>query len=247
MIIETIDIPTPDGVCDALVAFPGTGPHPGVLLYTDIFGIRPVIEDLARELAGHGYVVLVPNVFYRHGRTPVAEVPEFIGADARDTVVARLRPLLTAHTPEFALRDAEAYLGVLADRPEVADGPIGAVGYCMGAVLAMRTAAAHPDRVAAVGGFHPGRLYTGTPDSPHLRFGSLTARVHLGLAETDLAGEARGEVEKALAAAGVDYHIETYPGAAHGFTMADTEAFDADARQRHWDRLLPLLSGTLSA
>ncbi|WP_040796216.1 dienelactone hydrolase family protein [Nocardia higoensis] len=244
---ETFEIPTADGVADAFAAFPDDGrAHPGVLVYTDIFGIRPVIEEMARELAGHGYYVLVPNVFYRHGSAPVVELPEHIGQEARPGLVARLRPLLEAHTPEFALRDADAYLGFLRARPEVAAGPVAAIGYCMGAVLAMRTAAAHPSRVAAVGGFHPGRLVTDAPDSPHRQLGSLTARVHLGLAEGDLPAEIRGELEKALDAAGVDYAIETYPGTVHGFTMADTEAFDPEARQRHWDRLLPLLSGTLT-
>src|SRR5690606_15762987 len=107
------------------------------------FGVRPVIEDMARELAGRGYYVLVPNVFYRHGPTPVVELPEHIGQDARSGLVSRLLPLLRAHTPEFALRDAEAYLGFLEAGSDVADGPVAAIGYCMGAVLAMRTAAAH--------------------------------------------------------------------------------------------------------
>jgi len=243
---ETLKISTQDGRADAFAAFPDDGrQHPGVLLYTDIFGVRPVIEEMARELAGHGYYVLVPNVFYRHGSAPVVELPEHIGSESRTVLVDRLLPMMASHTSDLVLRDADAYLEFLAARPEVGDGPVATIGYCMGAVLAMRTSAAHPGRVAAVGGFHPGRLVTDAPDSPHRLVGELTARVHLGLAEGDLPPEARGQLEQALDAAGVDYAIETYPDAVHGFTMADTEAFNPSARQHHWDRLLPLLDRAL--
>lgn len=150
---ETLKISTQDGWADAFAAFPvDGGQHPGVLLYTDIFGVRPVIEEMARELAGHGYYVLVPNVFYRHGAAPVVELPEHIGAESRTALVDRLVPLMMSHTSDLVLRDADAYLEFLTARPEVGDGPIAVVGYCMGAALAMRTAAAHPGRVAAVGG-----------------------------------------------------------------------------------------------
>lgn len=155
---KTLQIPTEDGQADAFAAFPeGGGRHPGVLLYMDIFGVRPVLEEMARELAGHGYYVLVPNVFYRNGPAPVIDLPERITAEARPTLFARLVPLLEAHTTERALRDADAYLKFLTAQPEVGAGPVAAIGYCMGAALALRTAAAHPGRVAAVAGFHPPR------------------------------------------------------------------------------------------
>ncbi|MGW9115789.1 dienelactone hydrolase family protein [Streptomyces sp. NPDC055663] len=243
----TLRIPTEDGQADAFAAYPdGGGQHPGVLLYMDIFGVRPVLEELARELAGHGYYVLVPNVFYRNGPAPLVELPEHIGAEARPALFGRLVPLLEEHTAERALRDADAYLGFLADRPEVGAGPVAAIGYCMGAALAMRTAVAHPDRVAAVAGFHPGGLVTDAPDSPHRLVSGIRAEVHLGLAEGDLSPEAISGFEQALDAAGVGHTCEVYPGALHGFTMADTAAFDPAALQRHWDRLLPLLDRTLT-
>ncbi|MGW1844561.1 dienelactone hydrolase family protein [Streptomyces sp. NPDC001966] len=243
----TLRIPTEDGQADAFAAYPdGGGQHPGVLLYMDIFGVRPVLEELARELAGHGYYVLVPNVFYRNGPAPLVELPEHIGAEARPALFGRLVPLLEEHTAERALRDADAYLGFLADRPEVGAGPVAAIGYCMGAALAMRTAVAHPDRVAAVAGFHPGGLVTDAPDSPHRLVPGIRAEVHLGLAEGDLSPEAISGFEQALDAAGVGHTCEVYPGALHGFTMADTAAFDPAALQRHWDRLLPLLDRTLT-
>ncbi|MFI8434233.1 dienelactone hydrolase family protein [Streptomyces sp. NPDC079020] len=244
----TVRIPTPDGRADAFAAFPDGGErHPGVLLYQDAFGVRPELEDKARELAAHGYYVLVPNVYYRHGPAPVTELPGHIGKEIRPAVIDRLMPLITAHTTERVLRDADAYLTFLTSRPEVTAGPVAAIGYCMGGALAVRTAAAHPGRVAAVAGFHPSPLVTDAPDSPHHLFGELTAQVHLGLAEGDMTPGTTSELLRALDAAGVEHTTEIYPGTVHGFTMSDTDAFSPSAVQRHWDRLLLLLRRTLTA
>ncbi|KDN75902.1 MULTISPECIES: dienelactone hydrolase family protein [Streptomyces] len=243
---ETLHLPTPDGRADAFAAFPDDGGrHPGVLMYPDGFGIRPVLREMARELAGHGYFVLVPNVFHRHGPAPVIDLPEHIGEEARPAVLARLMPLIEAHTTERVLRDADAYLRFLTARPEVAAGPVAVTGYCIGGLLAMRTASAHPGRVAAVAGFH-GPVTADGPDGLHRLLSPITAEVHLGHAASDLTPEALGELNRALDAAGVDHTSEIYPGTVHGFTMSDTDAFDAAALRRHWDRLLPLLERTLA-
>ncbi|RFS86957.1 dienelactone hydrolase family protein [Actinomadura spongiicola] len=243
---ETLQILTADGRADAFVAFPDDGrPHPGVLLYTDAFGVRPELEGKARELAEHGYYVLVPNFYYRHGPAPVFELPEHIGEETRPVLIARALSWIKEHTPERILRDADAYLSFLTTRPEVGAGPVAVVGYCFGAVLAMRTAAAHPEQVAAVAGFHPGALVTDAPDSPHRHAATLTAQVHLGLAEGDLSSDAISELNRSLDAAGVDYTIEVYPGTRHGFTMSDTDAFDPSGLRRHWEELLKLLNRTL--
>ncbi|MEV6776644.1 dienelactone hydrolase family protein [Streptomyces syringium] len=243
---KSLQIPTADGQADAFAAFPDRdGRHPGVLLYPDAFGVRPVLEEMARELAGHGYYVLVPNLYYRHGPAPVIELPAHIGEEVRPAVFAELVPLVEAHTTERALRDADAYLGFLTAQPEVDDGPVAAIGYCLGAALAMRTATAHPDRVAAVAGFHPGFLVADAPDSPHRAIPELAAEVHLGLAENDMTPETISELNQALDASGVGYTTEIYPGTIHGFTMSDTDAFAPSALRRHWDRLLPLLDRTL--
>jgi carboxymethylenebutenolidase len=238
---KTLQIPTADGQADAFAVFPDRSErHPGVLMYADGFGIRPVLREMARELAGHGYYVLVPNLFYRHGPAPVIELPEHIGEEVRPAVFAQLMPLIQAHTTERVLSDADAYLRFLTTQPEVDAGLVAVTGYCIGGLLAIRTAAAHPAQVAAVAGFH-GPVGAAGPDI----LSRLTARVHLGHAEGDLTPEALGELNQVLDAAGVGYTSEIYPGTIHGFTMSDTDAFNPAALQRHWDRLLPLLSRTL--
>ncbi|MFE0868581.1 dienelactone hydrolase family protein [Streptomyces rochei] len=239
---KMLHIPTADGRADALAAFPDGGErHPGVLMYADGFGIRPVLREMARELAGHGYYVLVPNFFYRHGPAPVVELPEHIGEETRNAVMGQLMPLIEAHTVERTLRDADAYLGFLTTQPEVSAGPVAVTGYCIGGLLAVRTAVAHAGRVAAIAGFH---APVGAAGSDSLR--RLIAQVHFGHAETDLTPGALGEINQALDAAGVDYTSEIYPDTVHGFTMADTDAFNPAALQLHWDHLLPLLGRTLT-
>ncbi|WP_330238928.1 dienelactone hydrolase family protein [Streptomyces sp. NBC_00525] len=238
---KTLRIPTPDGQADAFAAFPDRGErHPGVLMYADGFGIRPVVREMALELAGHGYYVLVPNFFYRNGPAPVIELPEHIGEKERPALIAQLMPLIEAHTTERILSDAHAYLGFLAAQPEVGAGPVGVTGYCIGGLLATHTAAAHPTQVAALAAFHAPVGAAG-PDA----FAAITAQVHFGHAEDDLTPQVLGELNQALDAAKVDYTSEIYPGTAHGFTMSDTDVFDPAGLQRHWDRLLPLLDRTL--
>ncbi|MBQ0826986.1 dienelactone hydrolase family protein [Streptomyces tagetis] len=243
----TVDIPTEDGTADAYLTHPADGePHPAVLVYMDAFGVRPGLRAMADRLAAAGYTVLVPNLFHRHGRAPVVELPEFIDASARPALFDRLGPIMRSLTPERAMRDAGAWLRWLESCPQAAGGPVAVTGYCMGAAIALRTAGTCPDRVAAVAGFHGGRLATEGPQSPHLVAGNITAEVYFGHADHDasLPPEQQERLEAALTAAGVRHRCEVYPGAHHGYTQADTEAYDAEAAERHWEALLGLLART---
>lgn len=242
-----VDIPTEDGTADAYLSHPGDGrPHPAVLLYQDAFGLRPHLKAMADRLAAAGYTVLVPNVFYRNGRAPVVELPEFIDPDARPQMWEQLTPLIRSLTPERAERDAGAYLDWLAGSPLVAEGPVAVTGYCMGARLVLWTAGAHPDRVAAAAGFHGGQLATDAPGSPHLAAARITAEVYFGHADQDsaLPEEQIKRFEQALTEAGVRHRCEVYEGAHHGYTQADTAAYDRQADERHWAALLDLLDRT---
>jgi len=243
---STLDIETRDGIADALVVTPER-PGPGVLLYMDAFGPRPRLEEMARRLAAEGYVVLVPHVFYRQGRAPLLDTSGLMDPEERGRLFETLTPWLRSLTPERAMSDAEAYVDALTAHDRVADGPIGVVGYCMGGALALRTAAHRPDRVAAAAAFHPARLATEAPDSPHLLADRITAEVYVASADHDpgMPPEQQARLDAALTEAGVRHVCEQYDGAAHGFTMRDTAVYDEAATARHWERLLDLLARTL--
>ncbi len=243
-----VDIATADGSADAYVVHPDDGrAHPGVLLYQDAFGLRPHLTAMADRLAASGYTVLVPNVFYRHGRAPVVDLPEFIDMEARPDIVERIVPVMESLTADLTERDATAYLDWLAGNPLVANGPVGITGYCMGARLALLTAGTHPERVAAAAGFHGGWLASEAPDSPHLLAGRISAELYFAHADEDpsMPAEQVGRLERALTDAGVKHRCEVYEGAHHGYTQSDTATYDPAAAERHWTELLALFARTL--
>ncbi|MGW0324517.1 MULTISPECIES: dienelactone hydrolase family protein [unclassified Nocardia] len=244
----TLAVATADGKADSFLAYPDdNAPHPAVLVFSDAFGLRPVVRRDAERLAAHGFTVLVPNLFYRHGCAPVVDLPDVIGADRRGEIFGVLRPLLTALTPELVVADAAAYLSWLADSPLTTGNPVGLSGYCMGVRHALHTAAAYPDRVAAVAGFHGGRLATEDSTSPHAVVDRITAEVYLAHADADpgLPPEQIEQLDAAFSAAGTIFRTEVYPGAGHGFTQSDTDVYDAGADARHWTELTGLFTRVL--
>lgn len=245
---STVEIPTRDGVADGFLVAPTKGgPHPGVLFYMDAFGLRPRLEEMAGRIAEEGYVVLVPNVFYRQGPAPLLDLSDLADPEARGRLFEILRPWMAQLGPEPAMSDAEAYLDFLTCVASVKDGPVGVTGYCMGGALALRTAAHRPTQVAAVAAFHPARLATDAPDSPHLLAHRLLAEVYVASADHDpgMPPEQQARLDEALTAAKVRHLCEQYDGAAHGFTMSDTAAYDGAATERHWKALLELLARNL--
>jgi len=246
---STIDITTPDGAADAFIAYPGDGqPHPGVLYYMDAFGLRKQVFDMCEQLAEAGYFVVAPNVFYRDGRAPLFDdLPDLMKPENRERLFTALGPFREHLTPDAAMRDAGAYLDFLAGRDAVSDGPVGLTGYCMGGRLALRTAGTFPDRVAAAASFHGGNLANDAEDSPHLLAPTMSAEVYVGHADNDRSAppEQQERLAEALSAAGVRFKAELYDGAAHGFTQADTAAYDAQASERHWEALLDLFERNL--
>jgi carboxymethylenebutenolidase len=237
-----VDITTPDGVADSYVARPDDGNHPAVLFLIDAYGLRPAIYEMADRIADWGFVVLVPNLFYRAGRAPVLPMPDFSDPDARSNFFQQLRPLLDELTPERIASDSGAYL----DRLE---GPVAITGYCLGGRVGWRMATAHPDRIVALGAFHAGQLVTDAPDSPHRSAADIHAELYFGFADQDqsMTPQQIETLERALDDAGATYRAEIYEGAAHGYTMADTPAFHEDALEHHYRELRALLERTLGA
>ena len=244
---STVEIAMPEGVAGAYLSRPDDGSHPGVLFIMDAFGLRPTIEEMVDRIAAEGYVVLAPNVFYRAGRSPVLPLPDLTDPEERGRFFQSLRPVMEELTPERIAADGAAYLDYL--QGAAASGPVGITGYCMGARIGWRIAAAHPDRVAALAGFHAGGLVSDAPDSPHRSAGDLKAELYFGFADNDrnMTLEQIGELERTLEEAGARYRSEVYEGAAHGYTMADTAAYDETARERHFRELRALLERALTS
>ena len=240
-----IDVETPDGVADCYLTRPeDDGDHPGVLFVIDAIGLRPQTKRMADRIAAQGYVVLAPNIFYRAGRAPLWPDVNLGDPDARAEFMKTIRPLSAALTPQAMAADGGAYLGKLS---ELAAGRVGITGYCMGGRQGWQIAASHPDRVAALAGFHTGGMVTDAADSPHLRAPAVTATIYWGHADNDqsMTPESIAVLNRAMDDAGLSYTTEVYSGAMHGYTMADQGAYDEQAAERHYAALFDLLARTL--
>lgn len=239
-------VATPDGSCPVTLHTPnGTGPWPAVIMYPDAGGVRPTFQDMADTLAGFGYAVLLPDVFYRHGDwKPFDMATAFTDEQER----SRLMGMIGSITPDMMALDAGAFIEFLSRRPEVRGGGVGVCGYCMGGRMSLIVAGRRPDGVAAAGSIHGGNLATDDPNSPHLLADRMKATVYVGAAENDhsFPPEQAERLDNALTAAGVTHTLEWYH-AAHGFAVPDNSPYDEEAAERHWLALQELFSSSLSA
>ncbi len=246
-VVETdVEIKTPDGTCDAALFHPaGKGKHPAVLMWTDIFGLRPAFRDMGRRLASSGYTVLVPNPFYRQHKAPWPD-PPINFSDPADR--ARMGPLTAWSTPDAVARDAVAYLGFLdAQAATNHKAKAGVVGYCMGGPLTMRTAAALPNRIGAGCSFHGGGLVVDGPDSPHLLAAKMKASYYFGIATNDdqRQPDAKDKLRAAFDAAHLPATIEVYEGCNHGWCVKDGAVYNEPGAERAWGNMLKLYGAAL--
>jgi carboxymethylenebutenolidase len=236
-----VTVTTPDGSCDAYFVAPTTGAHAAVLVWPDIFGLRPAFREMGKRLAEEGYSVLVVNPFYRQMKSPTAP-------QGSATPIPQLVPMMQALTPTTHVTDAKAFVAWLDARPEVdTSRKIGTTGYCMGGPIVMRTAAALPDRIGAGGSFHGGGLTTMNPDSPHLLIPQMKAQFLIAVAENDDMREPNSKtiLKDAFAAAKLNAEIEVYP-AAHGWCPPDSQVYDRAQSEKAWDRMLAMFKTALA-
>lgn len=236
-----VSITTTDGSCDAYFVAPTSGAAPGVLVWPDVFGLRPAFRQMGRRLAESGYSVLVVNPFYRQKKTPTA-------AQGGQTAIAEVIPLMQALTPATHLSDGKAFVAWLDAQPEVDKArKLGTTGYCMGGPIAVRTATVAPGRVGAVGIFHGAAMVTAAPDSPHRLVAQTQARYLIAVAENDDTKEPEAKVtlRAALDSAKLPAEVEVYP-AAHGWCPPDSRVYDAAQAELAWTRLLATFSKALA-
>ncbi|MFV0493827.1 dienelactone hydrolase family protein [Mycobacterium sp.] len=242
----TDTVATPDGTCDVALFTPdGTpGPWPGVVMFPDAGGVRATFDEMAAKLAGFGYAVLLPDVYYRQGGWAPFDMATVFG-DAKQR--ARLFSMMGSLTPDRITGDAEALFGYLATRPEVTGERFGVCGYCMGGRISVLLAGRLPEQVAAAASFHGGGLVTDKDQSPHLLADRMKAVVYVGGAENDpgFTADHGAQLERALTAAGVRHTIEWY-SAGHGFAVPDNLPYDAAAAARHWAAMTETFREALS-
>jgi len=241
-----VTIKTADGTADAYFVHPERGQHPGVLIWPDIFGLRPAFRQMGKRLAESGYSVLVVNPFYRVKKAPTApEKADFDDPATRAALLA-LAGGLSAQTAEV---DAKAFIGWLDAQPAVDQKrKLGTTGYCMGGPLTLRTAAAVPGRVGAGASFHGGGLVTDKPDSPHLLIPKIRAHYLFAIAANDdqRQPDAKNVLREAFAKAKLPAEIEVYAGTLHGWCPPDAKVYDHDQAEKAWSRLLALLKEALT-
>jgi carboxymethylenebutenolidase len=241
-----VEIKTPDGTCDAYLVHPVKGKYPAVLIWPDIFGLRPAFRQMGKRLAESGYTVLVINPFYRTKKAPTApEHPDFNDPATRQGLMSLAGTL----SPATALTDATAFVAYLDGQPSVdKKRKMGTTGYCMGGPFVFRTAAAFPNRVGAGATFHGGGLATDKPDSPHLLIPKMKAQFLIAIAENDdqREPEVKNILRDSFAKAHLPAEIEVYPGTKHGWCPPDSAVYNAEQAEKAWGRMMVLFKAALA-
>lgn len=244
---KDVNVPMASGASDSALFYPeGNGPWPAVLVWTDILGLRPVFREMGRRLAVEGYVVLVPNPFYRNAKAPVVD-GSFDFSKPEDR--AKVMPLAAALTAEANISDAKSYTDFLDQQPQTdKKKKMGVQGYCMGGPLAFRTAATVPDRIGAAATFHGGGLVTDKPDSPHLLIPKMKAEVLCCVADNDDKRDpaAKDKLKEAFAAAHLKATVEVFDGCNHGWTVRGSQVYNEAGAERAWSELTELYKRNLT-
>ena len=237
-----VTVTTPDGSADCYFVHPASGTAPGVLVWPDIFGLRPAFRQMGKRLAESGYAVLVVNPFYRVKKAPTA-------AAGAATPIPELRSLAGTLNETTQMTDAKAFIGWLDQQSSVAKNrKIGTQGYCMGGPIAFRTSAAVPDRVGAVASFHGGGLVTDMPNSPHLQASKTKAHFLIAIAANDdmRSPKEKDVLKETFANAKLPAEIEVYTGSAHGWCPPDSQVYNEPLAEKAWTRLLALYGKALA-
>jgi carboxymethylenebutenolidase len=244
---KDVNVTMENGVSDSALFYPeGKGHWPAVLVWTDILGLRPVFREMGQRLAAEGYVVLVPNPFYRNAKAPVVD-GSFDFSKPEDR--AKVMPMAAALTADANISDARAYTAFLDAQPQTnKKKKMGVQGYCMGGPLTFRTAATVADRIGAAATFHGGGLVTDKPDSPHLLIPKMKAEVLCAVADNDDKRDpaAKDKLKESFAAAHLKAAVEVYDGCNHGWTVRGSQVYNEAGAERAWAALLDLYKRNLA-
>jgi carboxymethylenebutenolidase len=242
MIEHHIDIPTADGAMNSFVVHPEEGgPFPVVLFYMDAPGKREELHDMARRIAAVGYYVVLPNLYYRVTR-------EF--TLVRDEAGMKyMFELMHGVSNAMALRDTAAMVAFVDGQPPARAQALGVVGYCMSGPFVFAAAAALADRIRCAASIYGAGLVTDRPDSPHLTAAHIRGEIYFACAEIDrwAPKDQIDGLDALLAASGINYRLEWYPGSQHGFAFPQRAGiYDKPSAERHWERLFAMFRRNLT-
>jgi carboxymethylenebutenolidase len=237
-----VNVMMPEGSADCYFVHPASGSAPGVLMWPDIFGLRPAFRQMGKRLAESGYAVLVVNPFYRIKKAPTADA-------GSATPIPQLMPLARSLNETTQMTDAKAFIAWLDRQSSVAKNrKLGTQGYCIGGPIAFRTSAAVPERVGAVASFHGGGLVTDMPNSPHLQASKTKAQFLIAIAANDdmRSPKEKDVLKETFSKANLPAEIEVYAGAAHGWCPPDSRVYNEPLAEKAWSRLLVLYGKALA-
>jgi len=233
---KDVMVPTPDGTADAALFYPaGTGSWPAVLMWPDILGLRPVFREMGRRLAAEGYVVLVPNPFYRTKKGLLVEGPFDFSKD-----FAKLQPHTSAIKPDGTTKDLTAWVAYIDGLPQVSKkAKLGVTGYCMGGPRVVEASAIRADRIGGAMSNHGGGVVSDAPTSPHLLAPKIKAKTFFAIAQNDAMRQPdqADKLKAAYAAAGNPCGAEVYK-ADHGWCVSDGAAYNKGEAERAWTQML---------
>jgi carboxymethylenebutenolidase len=243
MIERDLDLPTADGAMNTFVVHPDEGgPFPVVLFYMDAPGKREELHDMARRIATVGYLVVLPNLYYRRSR-------DYWLRERTEEGFAEMFTYMHALDRRTVECDTAALLRFVDGEPMADEARIGAVGYCMSGPFVIWAAAAFPSRLRCIASIYGANLVTEAPDSAHRMVDKVRCEAYFACAETDkwAPPEIVAQLKAALDAAGTKYRLEWYPGAEHGFAFPlRAGIYHKPSAERHWQRLFDLFRRNLT-
>jgi carboxymethylenebutenolidase len=239
-----VAVTTADGDMATWICHPKSADaHPALIFYMDAPGLREELRRMGRRLAAAGYYVMLPDLYYR---SRSGDMGPFRG-DEDATRMAEIGHLMRSIGIGMVMADTAALIAFARADNAAAPGPLGCVGYCMSGQYALNAAALYPDDIAAAACIYGTHLITDRPDSPHVVVRTARAELYIAWAGIDpfAPTEQIGPFSAALQAAGADARVELYPGVWHAFAFPERSAYNAEAAEHHWTRLLDLYARKL--
>jgi carboxymethylenebutenolidase len=241
MVEQESYIDTTDGRMDIFEVYPhAEGRYGTVLFYMDAPGIREELRDMARRIAAEGYLVILPNLYYRQTQASCAGFAE-APFNERTAYARHINNRLI-------LRDTEAMLGYVDCHPCADATSIGILGFCMSGAFVLAAAGTYPAHIRCAASVYGVNLVTESEDSPHLLADRVAGELYFACAEDDnyVPGDVIRRLDAHLAGTAANFCIDWYPGTRHGFAFADREDdYDRVSAERLWKRLFALFKRNL--